>query len=105
MWKKAIEGMKSESAPGPNGFTVLFFKRFWKHIGKEIMGMVRDFNTCRMDLKRMNYGVITLVPKVKEANTIWQFRPIYLLNVDIKIFPKLLIDRLTPMADKLVNEA
>jgi hypothetical protein len=29
---------------------------------------------------------------------------ICLLNVDFKIFPKLLIDRLTPMADNLISK-
>jgi hypothetical protein len=32
--------------------------------------MVLDFNQNMLDLKRLNYGVITLVPKIKEANTI-----------------------------------
>jgi hypothetical protein len=98
-----IGGMKSESAPGPNGFTVTFFKRIWDHIKQEIMGMVRDFNEARLDLQSLNYGVITLVPKVREANSIKQYRPIYLLNVDFNIFPKLLMNRLTPMVGKLIS--
>jgi hypothetical protein len=36
----------------------------------EIMGMVKDFNSGTLDLKRLNSGMITLVPKVKEANSI-----------------------------------
>jgi hypothetical protein len=99
----AIGGMKSESAPGPNGFTVTFFKRIWDHIKQEIMGMVRDFNEARLDLQSLNYGVITLVPKVREANSIKQYRPIYLLNVDFNISPKLLMNRLTPMVGKLIS--
>jgi hypothetical protein len=101
----AIAGMKSDSAPGPNGFTVFFFKKLWGQIKKELMGMVRDFNSNSLDLKRLNYGVITLVPKIKEANTIKQFRPICLLNVDFKVFPKLLIDRLSPVADRVISDS
>jgi hypothetical protein len=44
-----------------------------------------------------------LVPKVREANSIKQYRPICLLNVDFKKFPKLLMDRLAPMASKLIS--
>jgi hypothetical protein len=40
----AIVGMKLEYAPGPNGFIVTFFKKFWKHIKKEIMQMVQDLS-------------------------------------------------------------
>jgi hypothetical protein len=102
--EKAVEGMKIEFAPRPNGFTVSFFK-LWGVIRIEVMKMVHDYNNNALDLRRLNYGVITLVPKVKEANTIKQYRPISLLNVDFKIFTKLLTDRITPMADSLISES
>jgi hypothetical protein len=51
-----------------------------------------------LDIKRLNYGVITLVPKIKDAATIKQYRPICLLNVDYKGFTKVLTERLTPVA-------
>jgi hypothetical protein len=100
-----ISGMKAKSAPGPNGFTVTFYRHMWPHIKGEIMNMVQDFNANRLDLERRNYGVITLIPKVKEANTIRKYRHVCLLNVDFKIFPKLLIDRITPLADKIISES
>jgi hypothetical protein len=99
----AIGGMKSKSAPEPNGFTVIFFKKIWDHIKQEIMGMVRDSNEARLDLQRLNYGVITLVPKASEANSIKQYKSICLLNVDFKFFPKLLMNILTPMVGKLIR--
>jgi hypothetical protein len=68
----AIADMKIDSAPGPNGFFVTFFKQMWNQIKPEIMRMVQDFNNNVLDLRRLNYGVITLVHKVKEANTIKQ---------------------------------
>jgi hypothetical protein len=67
--------------------------------------MVSDFNGATLDLRRLNYGVITLVPKTKEANTIRQYRPICLLNVDFKIFPKLMADKIVPIANKIINES
>jgi hypothetical protein len=99
----AIDGMKSDSAPRPNGFTVIFLKKLWHHIKQEVTKMVVDFNEAKLDLHRLNYGVITLVPEVRDANSMKQYMSICLLNVDFKIFPKLLIDRLTPMASKLIS--
>ena len=69
------------------------------------MELVNDFHKGDLDLTRLNYGVITLVPKVKEANNVKQFRPICLLNVSFKIFTKLLMGRLTMVADKLIGQA
>lgn len=80
--RDAIFGMKSASAPGPNGFG--FFKTFWNSIKGDYLDMFRDFHRGDLDVKRLNYGVITLVPKVQEANTIKQYKPICLLNVDYK---------------------
>jgi hypothetical protein len=37
--------------------------------------------------------VISLIPKMAEASNIKQFRPICLLNVDFKIFTKVLTNR------------
>jgi hypothetical protein len=59
-----INGMKSDSALGPNGFIVVFFKRLWKYVKNGIMRMVEDFSMNKLDLKRLNFEVITLVPKV-----------------------------------------
>lgn len=56
-----------------------------------------------MDIRRLNFGVITLVPKIKEANIIKQYRPICLLNVDFKWFTRALTDRLVPVASKIVG--
>jgi hypothetical protein len=100
-----IKGMKSESAPGPNGFTITFFKKLWQLIKNEILGMVQDFDNNKLDLRRLNYGVITLVPKVKDANCIKQYMSICLLIVDFKIFSKMLTDRITPIADGLISES
>jgi len=80
--KEVIMEMKSNSAPGPNGFGVSFFNAFWEIIKDDILALFKDFHAEQLDIKRMNFGVITLVPKVKEANIIKQYRPICLLSVD-----------------------
>lgn len=76
--KGAVMEMKTNLAPGPNGFTVTFFQKFWDTIQGELLNMFQDFWEGKLDIKRLNYGVITLVLKIKEANCIKQFRPICL---------------------------
>jgi hypothetical protein len=65
--------------------------------------MVNDFSMGNLDIARLNYGVITLIPKVKEATNVKQFRPICLLNVSFKIFTKLFTVRLMGVANKIIN--
>jgi hypothetical protein len=54
-------GMKARSAPGPNDFNITFFKKLWHLIKGEIWCMVEDFNKNSLDLRRLNYRIITLV--------------------------------------------
>jgi hypothetical protein len=95
--------MKEDSAPGPDEFSVCFYKSCCETIKGEIMAMVNDFYMGHLDLARLNYGVITLVPKVKNANNVKQFRPICLLNVSFKLFTKLINDRLAGVARKIIS--
>ena len=56
-----------------------------------------------LDVRRLNYGVITLVPKIQEANNIKQYRPICLLNVDYKGITKVLTNRFSPLAQTVIG--
>ena len=102
--KGVIMEMKENSAPGPNGFSVSFFKNYWEVIKDDVWRMFQDFWENKLDIKRLNYGVITLVPKIKDANTIKQFRPICLLNVDYKWFTKVLTNRLIPVTKRIIGK-
>jgi hypothetical protein len=56
-----------------------------------------------LNLSRLIYGMISLIPKLKEANNIKQFRPICFLGVDYKWITKVLTKRLASVADSVVN--
>jgi hypothetical protein len=47
--------------------------------------------------------MISLIPKLMEANNIKQFRPICLLGVDYKWIMKVLTKRLSAIADSVVK--
>lgn len=80
--KEVVMGMKENSAPGPNGYGVVFFNKSWELIKEDLVHMFGDLYKDQLDIKRLNYGVITLIPKLKEANNIKLYRSICLLNVD-----------------------
>ena len=59
----------------------------------------------RLDLFRLNFSKIVLLPKIKEAERIQQFRPICLLNVSFKIFTKVATNRLNSIDDHVVRSS
>lgn len=73
-----IRSMKSNIAPGPDGFPVGFYKQMWPQFKYLIKEMLDDLHMGALDVDRVNYGVISLLPKIKDANTIKQYRPICL---------------------------
>ena len=101
--KSPMCSMKSNSAPGPNGFGVHFFKSFSHVIGKDYFALFQDLHKGVLDIRRLNYGVITLVLKVQEANNIKQYRPIYLLNVNYKGITKVLTNRFSTLAQTVIG--
>ena len=96
--------MRKNLAPGPNGFGVHFFKILWNAIKNDYLALFKDFHGGTLDVKRLNYGVITLVLKIKDANNIRQYRPICLLNVDYKGITKTLSNRFSPVASKVIGD-
>ena len=69
----------------------------------DIIQLYDDFYNHKVDVSRMNYGIITLLPKVKDASKIQQFRPICLLNCLYKLITKTLAINLEAVADKLIH--
>jgi hypothetical protein len=103
--KQAIDQMHKDSAHGPNGFGASFFKKFWNLIKGDLIMMFSDFYAGKLDIQRLIFGVITLIPKIKEASNIRQYRPICLLNVDFKIFTEVLTNRLSLAAKEAIGDS
>ena len=57
----------------------------------------------QLEIFRLNFGNIILLPKVNNAERIQQYRPICLLNVSFKIFTKVATIRLNSVADRVVS--
>jgi hypothetical protein len=71
-------------------------------IKDDIMEMFRDFHEGELDISRINYGVITLLPKITDAEKIQQYGPICLLNCLYKWVTNVLTIRLEKIAEKLI---
>jgi hypothetical protein len=102
---EVLLSMKPDSAPGPDGLPVLFFKKFWGTLKGVILWLLNDFALRRVDIARLNFGIISLIPKVKGADSIKQFRPIALINVIFKFIAKAYAIRLAPLAHRTIDQS
>jgi hypothetical protein len=82
--KDALEEMNPNLAPGPDGLSVAFYKSFWDKVKGPLMEMFENFFKGELNISRLNCGMISLIPKLRESNNIKQFMPICLLGVDYK---------------------
>jgi hypothetical protein len=101
--RREIMEMKVDSTPGPDGIPIIFFQKFWERIQAVIMPMFQEFYIGTLVMSRLNFGVITLIPKIVGAIDIRQFRPITVINVIQRIFSKVCALRLAPVMERLTH--
>ena len=99
----AIFQMEHNKSPGPDGFLAEFFQHFWDVVKFDLMALFQCFQKGELPLYKLNFGVITLLPKKENATQIQQYRPICLLNVSFKIFTKVATNRTAEVAQKVIR--
>ena len=95
--------MEHNKAPGPDGFPTEFYQNFWDVIKSYLLALFGSLHTGQLELFRLNFSEIILLPKINDAERIQQYRPICLLNVSFKIFTKVATIRLNSVADHVVR--
>lgn len=102
--EEAVKNMPNDKAPGPDGFTINFYKACWEIVKTEVWEVVEDSLCSASILKSLNSTFLALIPKEEEANTPTKFRPIFLCNVIYKIISKVIAKRLKPILQGLISE-
>lgn len=92
--KEAVRAMNATSAPGPDGVGPAFYKAAWATVSPAVMAFLHAFHAGAVDLQRINWAHIMLIPKTLGAVTPSAFRPVSLQNCPIKILTKILTTRL-----------
>jgi hypothetical protein len=95
--------MEHNKVLGPDGFPAEFYQFFWEVIKPDLLELFSSLHARQLELFRLNFGEIILLPKVNEAERIQQYRPICLLNVSFKIFTKVATIRLNSVGDDVVR--
>ncbi|XP_038991751.1 uncharacterized protein LOC120115050 [Hibiscus syriacus] len=100
----AIKSSDDTRAPGPDGFSLDFFKKFWQYIKGEVMKFMEDFYWGKVEDLSFNKSFIALIPKKAEAISPDDFRPISLVGSLYKIISRVLARRLGSCIIDVIEE-
>ena len=102
----ALKSMKNFKSPGPDGFTVEFFKFFFVDIGDYYARSIYE-GLANGKLSVTQYqGIITCIPKGdKPKQFIKNWRPISLLNVTYKILSTCIAARIQRVLPSIIHHS
>ena len=102
--RKALNEMNENSAPGPNGLTVKFYKTFFTELSPLLLKMIDRAISGEGLSAELKQSHITLIPKDSGDPLLTKnYRPISLLNIEYKLITKVLANKITPFLESIVN--
>ncbi|KAK2638870.1 hypothetical protein Ddye_026665 [Dipteronia dyeriana] len=101
---RGVFDMAPTKEPVPVSLLALFYKMLWSMVGDQVthicLGILNDGHS----MEEINRTIITLIPKVRRAEYIMDFRPISLCNVLYKSIVKSLSNRLKGVLGDIISE-
>lgn len=102
--EKAVKSFKKRKTPGSDGLPIEFYKKFEENLIPILTKLYNEIFKVDEMSSSMYYGIISQLYKGKGDRTLKQnWRPLTMLNVDYKILAKVLLNRIKPIAEKLVH--
>lgn len=103
--KNALYSMDPSKAPCIDGFNVHFFKSTWNIIGASVTDAVIEYFRTGFMPRIINSTYVTLIPKIPNATSIKNYRPIACCSVIYKIISEVLTNRMQGVLDSIVSES
>uniref|UniRef100_A0A670HTQ3 Reverse transcriptase domain-containing protein n=2 Tax=Podarcis TaxID=42163 RepID=A0A670HTQ3_PODMU len=98
-----LKNLKPHKAPGPDGFTAEFYKKFKEPLMPYMTRLFNDIIKGGPIPKTWTHSKIVSIPKpLKDSLKVESYRPISLINQDYKIFTSILANRLKIFLHKLI---
>lgn len=102
---KALKQMNNGKSPGTDGLTVEFYKFFWPEVGPLVLEfLLQGIERGLLSIEQCR-GIILLIPKKgRDRLNLTNWRPITLLNVDLKILTKAIANKLVPCLSGIIGK-
>ena len=96
---------KNNKAPGNDGLTAEFYKQWWHLFGVYLVNSLNASYYCGELTNSQKQGIITLIlKKDKEKRMVESYRPITLLNVNLKVGSKAITARVSEVLPVIISE-
>lgn len=101
---KTVHSLPNNKSPGPDGFSAEYYKTFLPLLVPSLNKVFSAASQCGSFPLEMLQATIVTIPKEGKDDSLPQnYRPISLLNTDVKIYAKILANRLSVFLPHLIH--
>uniref|UniRef100_A0A8C5P8P1 Reverse transcriptase domain-containing protein n=1 Tax=Leptobrachium leishanense TaxID=445787 RepID=A0A8C5P8P1_9ANUR len=101
----ALSSLKVNKAPGPDGYTATYYKTFSPQLNSHLLSALSHiFLSGSASSDWLSATIVTIPKTMLPEDNFSKYRPISLLNVDAKLYAKILANRLTDIMPLLIAD-